>query len=140
MMARLLMPRSGHAETLPMQVTQPSGVPTLQRGGLIAPATHVRAYLARFHIASATVPVVEAGFVYFSSSAVSEIMIRFWLFPFKLGNEPPSMFVVRVLLASSTDHVPILAIIPCTTDLFSSAVPWFTLLAANLGISEREIM
>ena len=74
---------------LPMQVTQPSGVPTLEREGLIAPATHVRAYLARFHIASATVPVVEAGFVYFSSSAVSEVMICFWLFRFKLGNDPP---------------------------------------------------
>ena len=61
--------------------------------------------------------------------------------PIQIGKRPPpSMFVVRVLLASSTDHVPILAIIPCTTDLFSSAVPWFTLLAANLGISEREIM
>ena len=53
-------PRNGFMTPLPMQVTQPSGVPTLERGGLIAPATHVRADLARFHIASATVPVVEA--------------------------------------------------------------------------------
>jgi hypothetical protein len=33
-------------------------------------------YLARFHTASATVPVVEAGLVYFSSSAVSELPLR----------------------------------------------------------------
>lgn len=78
--------------------------------------------------------------MYFHSSAVSEVMIRFRLLPLKLGNEPASTVVMRVFFASSTDHVPKKAIIPCMTALFSSAVPWFTLLTANLGISVRAIM
>ena len=50
------------------------------------------------------------------------------------------MFVVMVFVVPSTDHVPKWAVIPFTTALFSSAVPWFTLLTANFGMSDREIM
>ena len=63
-------------------------------------------YFARFHTTSSTDPICEAGLVYFNSSAESEVMIRFWVPPFKFGDEDASMFVVRVFIASSIDHVP----------------------------------
>ena len=40
-----------------------------------------RSYLARFHTASAVAPVVVAGLTYFSSSAVSDLITRFWVPP-----------------------------------------------------------
>ena len=63
-------------------------------------------YFARFHTTSSTEPICDAGFVYFNSSAEIELMIRFWVPPFKFGDEDPSMFVVSVFVASSIDHVP----------------------------------
>ena len=44
-------------------------------------------YFARFHTTSSTVPIIEAGLVYFSSSAVSNVMIRFWVPPVKFGDD-----------------------------------------------------
>src|ERR1700681_2094533 len=66
-------------------------------------------------------------------------MTRVWVFPFKLGNEPASTLVVMVLVFSSTDQVPTLAIMPVITALFSSALPWFTLSIAKFGRSAREV-
>ena len=63
-------------------------------------------YFARFHTTSSTDPICETGLVYFNWSAESEVMIRFWVPPFKFGDEDASMFVVRVFIASSMDHVP----------------------------------
>ena len=99
-----------------------------------------RTYLARFHEASALVPVAVAGLVYFSSSAVSDAIIRFCSVPTRFGKELPSMRVVSVLSASLTEYVPKWVIIPCNTALFSSAVPWSAVFAANLGRSERIIV
>src|SRR5215831_13906541 len=45
------------------------------------------AYLTRLQTASAFVPVVVAGFVYFSSSAVREVMMRFCSPPLRFGYE-----------------------------------------------------
>ena len=45
------------------------------------------------------------------------------------------MRLMRLLLASSTDQVPKLAVVPCTAALFSSAVPSKRLLTLNLGRS-----
>src|SRR4051794_28515909 len=50
------------------------------------------------------------------------------------------MFVVRVFVVSSIDHVPKFAVIPCIAALLSSAVTWFTLSEANFGTSDRKIM
>src|SRR6186997_175365 len=80
-------------------------------------------YFERRQTASSTVPVTEAGLVYLSSSAVSELITRFCEFPFKFGNVEASTFVVMVLVGSSTDHVPKLAIVPRTAAKFSSAEP-----------------
>src|SRR5262245_33624991 len=61
-----------------------------------------RNYLARRHTDSAFVPVEVVGFVYRSSSAVSEVMMRFCSPPMRFGYELPSMRVVSVLSASLT--------------------------------------
>jgi hypothetical protein len=71
-----------------------------------APSLARASYFARFHTTSSTVPIWEAGLVYRSWSAVTELMIRFWVPPFKFGIDAASMFVVRVFVASSIDHVP----------------------------------
>src|SRR5215510_3659015 len=92
-------------------------------------------YFARLHTTSLLDPAGVAGFMYLSSSAVSKVITRFWLPPFRFGNDADSIFVVRVLLVSSTVQVPMWAINPCTTAWYSSAVPWLTLLVANLGMS-----
>src|SRR6266581_4855395 len=75
-------------------------------------------YLARLQTTSADVPNAVVGFVYFSSSAVSEAMVRFCSTPTKLGNELPSTRVVRVLSASLMEYVPKWAINPFSTALF----------------------
>jgi len=79
-----------------------------------APSLARASYFARFHTTSSTVPIWEAGLVYRNSSAVIELMIRFWVPPFKFGSEAASTFVVRVFVASSIDHVPNWAVIPWT--------------------------
>src|SRR6185436_11118033 len=94
-------------------------------------------YCARFHTTSSTEPICEAGLVYFSSVAESELMIRFWVPPFKFVDDAASMLVVRVFVASSIDHVPKFAVIPCIAALLSSAVTWFRLSEANFGTSDR---
>src|ERR1700731_3203853 len=96
-------------------------------------------FFPRRQVASSTVPDTDAPLTYLSSSAVSELMTRVWVFPFKLGNEPASTLVVMVLVFSSTDQVPILAIMPVITALFSSALPWFALSIAKFGRSAREV-
>jgi hypothetical protein len=78
--------------------------------------------------------------VYFSSSAVREVMILFWVPPVKLGDDDASMFVVSVFVASSIDHVPKLAVIPCIAILLSAGVTSFMLFEANFGTSDRKIM
>jgi hypothetical protein len=50
--------------------------------------------------------LVSVVAIHINSSAESEVMIRFWVPPFKFGDEDASMFVVRVFVASSIDHVP----------------------------------
>src|SRR5262249_48287800 len=50
-----------------------------------------RDYLARCHMDSAFVPVEVVGFVYRSSSPVSEVMMRFCSPPMRFGYELPSM-------------------------------------------------
>src|SRR6185503_10051841 len=97
-------------------------------------------YFVRFHTTSSTVPICEAGLVYFNSSAVIELMIRFWLPPVKFGDDAASTFVVRVFVPSSIDHVPKFAFIPWIAALLSSAVTSFILLEANFGTSDRKIM
>src|SRR5262245_32538436 len=67
-------------------------------------------------------------------------MIRFCEPPVKLGDDEASMFVVSVFVASSIDHVPKLAVIPCTATLLSAGVTSFMLFEANFGTSERKIM
>lgn len=47
------------------------------------------------------------------------------------------MRLMRDLLASLTDQVPNVAVVPCTAALFSSAVPPKRLLALNFGRSGR---
>src|SRR5215472_119120 len=96
-------------------------------------------HLARRQIASSIVPVAEAPLTYLSSSAVSALITRFCVFPFKFGNEPASTWVVIILVTSSTDQVPILAIMPVNTALFSSGVPWSTLLILKFAMSERAV-
>src|SRR5215212_6912598 len=97
-------------------------------------------HFARFHTTSSTVPIIEVGLVYLSSSAVSELTMRFCVPPARLGKDAPSMFVVIVFVASSTDQVPKFAVMPCSAALFSSAVLWFRLLEANFGTSDRKII
>jgi hypothetical protein len=97
-------------------------------------------YFARFQITSSTVPIWEAGLVYRRSSAVIELMIRFWEPPFKFGSDAVSMFVVSVFVASSIDHVPKWAVIPWIAALASSALAWFGLAEANFGRSDLKIM
>jgi hypothetical protein len=75
---------------------QPAGVAIERR----------RNYLARRHTDSAFVPVEVVGFVYPSSSPVSEVMMRFCSPPMRFGYELPSMRVVSVLSASLTVYVP----------------------------------
>ena len=55
-------------------------------------------YFARFHTTSSTDPICEAGLVYFNSSAESEVMIRFWVPPFKFGDEDDHVAPVHVSL------------------------------------------
>src|ERR1700730_17183306 len=95
------------------------------------------AYLTRLHVASALVPVDVVGFVYFSSSAVSVEIDRFWSRPMRFGKTLPSTCVITVLSASLTVYVPKLATKPDKTALASSAVPLSAVPAANLGRSER---
>ena len=59
-------------------------------------------YCARFHTTSSTEPICEAGLVYFSSFAESELMIRFWVPPFKFVDDAASMLVVRVFVCSQS--------------------------------------
>src|SRR5205809_3283692 len=95
------------------------------------------AYLTRFHVASADVPVEVVGLVYFSSSAVSVAINRFWSRPIRFGKTLPSTWVMTVLSASLTVYVPKLATKPDSTALISSGVPLSAVPAANLGRSER---
>src|SRR5262245_9189738 len=57
--------------------------------------------------------------------------------PIRFGNVLPSYRRVKVLFASLTVYVPKFAMLPCTTALYSSGVPWTRLLEANFGRSER---
>jgi hypothetical protein len=50
--------------------------------------------------------VEVVGFMYRSSSAVSEVMMRFCSPPMRFGYELPSIRVVRVLSPSSIVYVP----------------------------------
>lgn len=54
----------------------------------------VQCYLTRFHVASADIPNDVVGLVYFSSSAVSIVITRFWSPPTRFGNTMPSTCVV----------------------------------------------
>src|SRR2546426_10062079 len=99
-------------------------------------AVGINTYLTRLHVASAIVPVDVVGFVYFSSSPVSEEIDRFWSRPTRFGKTLPSTCVTIVLSASSTVYVAKLATKPDETALASSAVPLSTVPAANLGRSE----
>lgn len=78
--------------------------------------------------------------MYFSSPAVSEVMIRFCAPPVKFGDDAASMFVVSVLIASSIDQIPKLAVIPRMAILLSSGVTSFMLFEANCATSDRKIM
>src|SRR6516164_4724379 len=87
--------------------------PLCELGGL----GRLRSYLTRFQVASATVPIDVVGLVYFSSSAVSVAITRFWSRPIRFGKTLPSTCVMIVLSASLTVCVPKLATKPAKTGL-----------------------
>jgi hypothetical protein len=64
------------------------------------------AYFVRLQTTSLLVPAVVEAFVYLSSSAVRDVIVRLCVPPLRLGKDAASTFVIKVLLPSSTDHVP----------------------------------
>src|SRR4029450_3668837 len=75
-------------------------------------------YFTRFQVTSALAPNDVAGLVYFSSSAVTAPLIRFWPHPTRFGNPLPSPRVINILSASLTVYVPNRAMNPASTALF----------------------
>jgi hypothetical protein len=98
-------------------------------------SSHAFAYLARFQTVLKGLPNVLTPLQVSSSPA--RVNIRFESVPIQFGNEQPSKWMLMVFAAASTEYVPKAQKHPCTTALFSSAVPSRRLLDANLGRSDR---
>jgi hypothetical protein len=105
----------------------------LARAALILIA---RFYFARFHAATALPPPEKAGTVYLSSSPTNS-KLRFCSVPLKFGYVLSSKWKMILLSAGLTVYRPKCEMVPCTTALFSSAVPFVRLLDANFGTSFR---
>jgi len=93
-------------------------------------------YFARFHTATAVPPPEKLGTVYLSSSPANS-KLRFCSVPLKFGYVLSSMWNMILLSVGLTVYRPKCEMVPCTTALFSSAVPFVRLLEANFGTSLR---
>src|SRR5262249_54394669 len=95
-----------------------------------------RPYLIRRYTLSDLPPAPGDGALHLSSSP-DTLKGRLDSSPSWLGNRLVSSVMTSVLLVSSTDQLPKMATVACTTALFSSGVPSSRLLTLNLGRSER---
>src|SRR5262249_28065063 len=93
-------------------------------------------YLARLYTLSFLPPAPGDRATHFSSSP-DTVKGRFDSSPSWFGNMLVSRVMMSVLLASSTDQLPKIATVACTTARLSSAVPSRRLLTLNLGRSGR---
>jgi hypothetical protein len=111
--SRVLQPRNlreGGAGVFRRMVTSGSGTqraiprPAETERGERWPAPHL--YLARLNTYWISPPVNGTGLLYFSSSAVTETIVRLWPLARWFGNELASTFRVKLLSASLTVYVP----------------------------------